>query len=175
MTFQADKKRTEREFVVGDWVYLRLQPYRQQSFVARRNFKLSPRFFGPFQIVQRVGQVAYKLELLPISCIHPVFHISCLKKKLGQHHSPLSSLPPVDLQGELTHEPEAILQRRMRQVHDRTVVDVLVQWKGASVDDATWEPYWSLRDRFPHLVGKGTVNQNTDDIKSDGYDHACSL
>lgn len=63
MKFQADKRRTEREFVVEDWVYLRLQPYRQQSLVVGRNFKLSPRFFGPFQITKRVGQIAYKLDL----------------------------------------------------------------------------------------------------------------
>ncbi|KAF5468680.1 hypothetical protein F2P56_012817 [Juglans regia] len=73
MKCQADKKRTEREFAIGDWVYLRLQPYRQQSLMVRRNLKLSPHFFRPFQIVQIVGQVAYKLELPPTSSIHAVF------------------------------------------------------------------------------------------------------
>ncbi|XP_042968995.1 uncharacterized protein LOC122301665 [Carya illinoinensis] len=100
MKFQVDRKRTEWELAVGD------------------------------RAVQRVGQVAYKVDLLSHSSIHPVFHRSCLKKKLGQQHSPLSTLPPVDLQGELMAKPEAILQRRIRQVKNWAVVDVLVQWRG---------------------------------------------
>lgn len=74
--------------------------------------KLSPRFFGPFQILEKVGVVAYKLELPVGSLLHLVFHVSILKKKLGQHVSPLTILPPMDLHGKLLLEPECILQRR---------------------------------------------------------------
>lgn len=121
--------------------------------MARKNFKLSLKFFGLFQIVQRIGQVAYRLDLPCTIAIHPVFHISSyLEKKLGQHHSPLSTLPPMDFQGELAPEPEVILQRHGRKHNNRVVVDVLVQWQGTSPQDATWEPYWSLHKKFPHLV-----------------------
>ena len=58
MKQQSDLHRTEREFQIGDWVYLRLQPYKQQSVAYRASHKLSPRFFGPFKILQRVGPVA---------------------------------------------------------------------------------------------------------------------
>jgi hypothetical protein len=96
MKSQADKKRTKRVFQVGDWVYLRLQPYRHKTLAARKNLKLSPRFFGPFQVLQKMGSVAYKLDLPAAAHLHPVFHVSCLKPKLGQHVIPIPTLPPVD-------------------------------------------------------------------------------
>ncbi|XP_040996040.1 uncharacterized protein LOC121242214 [Juglans microcarpa x Juglans regia] len=78
----AYKKRTEREYDVGDWVYLRLRPYRQMTVAVRRNLKISLRYFEPFQITQKIGKVAYRLDLPKESKIYLVFHISCLKKKL---------------------------------------------------------------------------------------------
>jgi hypothetical protein len=120
----------------------------------RRNLKLAPRFFGPFQIIQKVGSVAYKLALPPESKIHPVFHVSCLKKKLGQQVLPFPTMPPVDRNGELKPEPEAILERRMQKIGTRPATEVLVQWCGAPKEDNTWELLYKLRDTYPHLVGK---------------------
>lgn len=76
---QADKKRSERVFSVGDVVYLKLQPYVQSSLAPRANQKLSFKFFGPFKIVEKIGAVAYKLLLLASSSVHPIFHVSQLK------------------------------------------------------------------------------------------------
>lgn len=61
MKHQADKKRSFRQFKVGDWVYLKLQPYVQTSVAQRACHKLAFRYFGPFQILDRVGSVAYRL------------------------------------------------------------------------------------------------------------------
>jgi hypothetical protein len=83
MKRQADKGRSEHVFSVGDKVFLKLQPYVQSSLTRRANHKLSFRFFGPYKIVERLGSVAYKLELPPSSSIHPVFHVSQLKPSLG--------------------------------------------------------------------------------------------
>jgi hypothetical protein len=57
----ADRKRSERSFVVGDWLYLRLQPYIQTSLAIRANAKLAFQYFGPFQVLQKVGVLSYKL------------------------------------------------------------------------------------------------------------------
>uniref|UniRef100_A0A2N9ER56 Integrase catalytic domain-containing protein n=1 Tax=Fagus sylvatica TaxID=28930 RepID=A0A2N9ER56_FAGSY len=82
MKLQANKNRIEKEFQVGDWVYLRLQPFKQRSMHQKMG-KLAPRFYGPYQILERIGAVAYKLDLPNDALIHPVFHVSCLKAKLG--------------------------------------------------------------------------------------------
>ncbi|XP_028110839.1 uncharacterized protein LOC114309322 [Camellia sinensis] len=61
-----------------------LKPFKQVSLALRRNAKLAPKYFGPFQILQKLGPVAYKLDLPSSSKLHPVFHVSLLKPKLGQ-------------------------------------------------------------------------------------------
>ena len=134
---QANRHRQERSFVVGDWVFLRLQPYRQQSLASKGRWKLSPRYFGPFQVLQKIGSVSYKLDLPSKSRIHPVFHVSCLKLKLGQHVTPLPTLPPVDEFGQVLTKPMAVLQKRTKSLRSRVITEVLVQWSGASFDDAT--------------------------------------
>jgi len=76
MKHQADKHRSERIFSVGDLVYLKLQSYIQTSIAARGNQKLAFGFFGSFKILQRIGKVAYKLDLPSDAKIHPVVHVS---------------------------------------------------------------------------------------------------
>ena len=91
-----------------EWVYLRLPPYRQLSLRPQGFNKLSPRFFGPFQILQKLGPVAYKLALSSDFLLHLVFHVSCLKKKLGAQITPIPTLPPVDFTSFL--QPNSLLK-----------------------------------------------------------------
>jgi hypothetical protein len=76
MKLQEDKGRSEREFQIGDMVFLKLQPYVQTSVTPRSSQKLSFRYFGPYHVLSRVGIVAYKLDLPASSSVHPIFHVS---------------------------------------------------------------------------------------------------
>lgn len=95
----ADWHRNERIFEVGYMVYLRLQPYRQSTLKKSGAEKLKPRFYGPFKVTKKVGEVAYELELPENNKIHTVFHVSCLKKALGNNVVASSDLPPLDDEG----------------------------------------------------------------------------
>jgi hypothetical protein len=94
------------------------------------------------------------LELPLEACIHLAFHVSCLKRKLGQHISPLPTLPPIDKNGEIKLEPKTLVDRRLSKKRGRAVTEVLVKWKGAPIEDNTWEILWELQLQYPHLVGK---------------------
>lgn len=100
MKYFEDQHQTFKEFTMGDWVYLRLRLYRQMSVALRKNLKLSPRYYGPFQVTQKIGEVAYKLDIPTGSQIYPVFHVSQLKKKLGEQIMPLPHLPAVTSEGK---------------------------------------------------------------------------
>ena len=148
MKVNVDKLRTEREYAEGDWIYLRLMPYKQKSLKQKHLGKLSPRYYGPFQILQRIGKVSYRLALPPESKIHPSFHVSCLREKLDRHVVAVPSLPSVDAVGNLSPELVAILQSRTQNLRSRTITQVLVQWQGESIDDATWEDLYKLQQQF---------------------------
>lgn len=137
MKHYAAKKRTEREYSVGDWVYLRLRPYLQTIVAMKRSLKLSPRYFGPFQIIQRIGKMAYWLLLPKESKIYPVFHVSCLKKKLGAQVNTNPKLPSIMGDGTLAPEPKKVIEMKLKKKGNKLRVDLLVQWKGSKKEDAT--------------------------------------
>lgn len=122
-----DQNWTEREFEVGDMVYLRLQPYRQSSLKKRWTKKLWPWFFGPFKILRRVGKTIYELELPPESRIHNTFHVSLLKKVVGQQIVTSTQLPQ--------------LETRSRGLRSRELQEYLVKWKDLPKEDSTWEGF----------------------------------
>ncbi|XP_028804336.1 uncharacterized protein LOC114759336 [Neltuma alba] len=115
--------------------------------------KLSPRFLGPFEILERIGEVAYRVALPPhLSNVHDVFHVSQLKK---YHPDPSHILEPeeVELDDNLTYQakPERILDVKDKQLRNKTIRLVKVFWKGMSPGDATWETEERMRRDSPRL------------------------
>jgi ribosomal protein L21E len=110
---QADKHRKEREFTVGDMVYLKIQPYMHTSLSTHKSLKLHSKFYGPFRVLARIGKTAYKLLLPPGCTLHDVFHVSQLKKHIGPQVVPSTELPLIDAKGTIKVAPDTILDRRM--------------------------------------------------------------
>ncbi|PRQ22490.1 putative nucleotidyltransferase, Ribonuclease H [Rosa chinensis] len=144
-----DKGHTEREFTEGDWVFLKLHPYRQRSLLKRSSHKLAPRYYGPFQVVKKIGTVAYHLKLPPSSRLHPVFHVSLLKRRIGDDIPVSPTLPQFDNSGEFQWQPLKVLDMGTRSLNKKRITTWLIQWKGLPVEDATWEDAHDIAARFP--------------------------
>eukprot|EP00253_Pinus_taeda_P008474 PITA_08474 len=89
---------------------------------------------------QCIGEVAYKLALSPTAKIHPIFHVSCLKKVIGNNCRIQTNLPELDEEGSIWLQPEQVLDTREWPLRGRVIREVLVKWKDTSPEDATWEP-----------------------------------
>ncbi|XP_011072126.1 uncharacterized protein LOC105157414 [Sesamum indicum] len=169
MKLYAERKRTEREFHVGDEVFLKLQLYKQTSVALRKQLKLSAKYFGPYKVIERIGHVAYKLELPTGSKIHPVFHFPLLKKKIGSKYFPSVNLS--ELEDEVFKVyPIEILGRRLVPRNNVGVPQVLIQWAHSNPEQATWEDYYVVAAKFPRFDpwGQGTKKGGRDVVFQGG-------
>ncbi|OMP09215.1 hypothetical protein CCACVL1_01071 [Corchorus capsularis] len=149
MKMQADRHRKERHFEEGEWVWVKLQPYRQQSVVKRTTQKLAKKYFGPFQIIKRVGTVAYELKLPADSRIHPVFHVSLLKAYRGNLDINPTPLPALAIEDQPVLEPEVVLKTREVKYQDQNLPQILVKWKNLPEAEATWEWLDDVKTNYP--------------------------
>ena len=148
----ADKRRRPLEFQIGDWVFLKVSPMKGVMRFGRKG-KLSPRYIGPYQIVRRIGAVAYELDLpSDLESVHPVFHVSMLRKCIGD---PSRIFPVDDLQvtEQLSYDeqPVSILDRQVRRLRTKEVPSVKVLWRNNNREEMTWEAEDEMKKRFPHL------------------------
>jgi hypothetical protein len=139
-----DANHRSLEFNIGEWVWLRLLHRPTQSLLPGRRNKLSPKFAGPFQILERVGEVAYRLQLPDGARIHNVFHVGVLKPFHGTPPSSTPPLPPLQ-HGRLLQAPERVLRSQLRRGHWY----VQIQWTGLPTQEATWEKVEEFRDAYP--------------------------
>ncbi|XP_062086246.1 uncharacterized protein LOC133792361, partial [Humulus lupulus] len=146
----ADPKRRNVEFQVGDHVFLRVSPLRGVRKFGVKG-KLSPRFVGPFEILERIGQVAYRLALPPsLSGVHDVFHVSMLRKYVSDTTHVLK-YEDLELQKDLSYEerPVQILDRKDKVLRNKIIPFVKVLWRNSKVEEATWELETAMRDQYP--------------------------
>ncbi|PNY01852.1 hypothetical protein L195_g025155, partial [Trifolium pratense] len=120
-----------------EWVFLKLRPHHQQTVARRINQKLAPRFFGPFPVVEKIGVVSYKLKLPDDARVHPIFHISQLKKAIGNYTVEPKLPEGMEIEPEECESPEQLLTSREVVVVGQVVKQWLVKWKGRAEEDTT--------------------------------------
>ena len=134
----ADNCRRDLQFEIGDRVFLKISPWKGVLRFGKRG-KLSPRYIGPYEIVSKVGPVAYKLKLLPeLSRIHDTFHVSMLRKYISDPSHVLRE-QPVQLKENLTYEetPVQIIDCKEQVLRSKVIPLVKVLWKNHEREAAT--------------------------------------
>ncbi|KAL0537641.1 hypothetical protein IC582_026624 [Cucumis melo] len=148
----ADVRRKDLEFEIGDKVFLKVAPMKGVLRFERRG-KLSPRFVGPFEILERIGPVAYRLALPPsLSAVHDVFHISMLRKYVPDP-SHVVDYEPLEIDENLSYveQPVEVLAREVKTLRNKQIPLVKVLWRNHRVEEATWEREDDMRSRYPEL------------------------
>jgi hypothetical protein len=139
-----DKKHQDLQFSAHDWVWLRLLNRPVASLDITGRGKLGPHFYGPFKIIKRMGNVAYKLELPAGAKLHSVFHVNLLKPYHGTMPTGSSVLPPTR-HGRAIPQPAEVIKGRLAcGVHE-----LLVRWTGQSAADATSVELGTFKRDFP--------------------------
>ena len=148
----ADLKRRAVQFNVGDHVFLKISPMKGVMRFGKKG-KLAPRYIGPYQILDRVGNVSYRLALPPhLSQVHPVFHIFLLRRYVPNEMHVLP-VQEILIRDDLTYEEEpiAIVDRQIRKLRRREIVMLKIQWQRHSLEECTWESEQAMKENYPQL------------------------
>ncbi|GJV91009.1 putative reverse transcriptase domain-containing protein [Tanacetum coccineum] len=151
----ADKRRKPLEFQVGDRVLLKVSPWKGVVRFGKKG-KLAPRYVGPFEIVEHVGPVAYRLKLpQELSCVHDTFHVSNLKKCLAEPdvQVPLDEIE-IDENLRFVEEPIEIVERDVKKLKRRRIPLVKVRWNSRQGAEYTWEHEDQFRKKYPNLFSE---------------------
>ncbi|GKB50090.1 putative nucleotidyltransferase, ribonuclease H [Tanacetum coccineum] len=148
----ADKRRKPLEFSVGDYVLFKVSPWKGVVRFGKKG-KLAPRFVGPFEIIEKVGPVAYRLDLVEkLNGVHDTFHVSNLKKCLTDPtlQMPLNEIR-VDAKLNFLEEPVEILEREFKKLKRSRIAIVKVRWNSKRGPEFTWERKDQMKLKYLHL------------------------
>ncbi|XXG73021.1 hypothetical protein AAC387_Pa07g2003 [Persea americana] len=149
----ADVRRKDLQFQVGDKVFLKVSPMRGTSRFGQKG-KLSSRFIGLYEILSRIGEVAYRLALSPkLSGVQNVVHVSMLKKHVRDPSHVLQH-EPLEIQEDATYveKPVRIINTKEQELRTRTIHWVKVLWQNHEQEEATWELWDQVQKKYPHLL-----------------------
>ncbi|GJS53964.1 retrotransposon protein, putative, ty3-gypsy subclass [Tanacetum coccineum] len=159
----ADNRQKPLEFSVGDKVLLKVSPRKSVVRFGKRS-KLSPRYVGPFEIVERVGLVAYRLRLpQELVGVHDTFHVSNLKKCLADVtlHVPLEEVKIND-KLHFVKEPMEIMDREVKKLKKRRIPIVKVRWNSQRGPEFTWEREDEMKRKYPKLFARYDLARATE-------------
>ena len=145
-------KRKDIHYEIGEKVFLKVSPWKKVMRFGK-NGKLSPRFIGPYEMIEKVGLVAYRLALPPdLEKIHNFFHVSMLWRYRSDP-SHVVSTETIDLRPDLTYEEELveILAQEMKELRNNKIPLVKVLWRNHKTEEATWESEEMMRKQYPQL------------------------
>ncbi|XP_074305662.1 uncharacterized protein LOC141640882 [Silene latifolia] len=148
----ADLKRSEIEFVVEDKVVLKVSPMKGVMRFGKGG-KLSQKYIGSYEILDRIGEVAYRLSLPPaLARVHNVFHVSQLRRYVSDPTHMLEA-ETVEMDENLSYEEVAkeILDRKVRKTRNSEIALVKVLWSNHNIEEATWEVEDEIKEKYPHL------------------------
>ena len=117
----------------------------------KKDTKLSPIYYGPYKVLQKIGTMAYKLELPASSWVHPIFHVSCLKNVIGDKLPVQTIFPELDEEGITILEPEVVTKKRTLKLRNRLISEYLIKWKKLPTEDSTWEDE-NFMQKHPELL-----------------------
>ena len=148
----ADMKRKDIRYEIGEKLFLKVSPWKKVMRFGKRG-KLSPRFIGPYEVIEKVGPVAYRLALPPeLEKIHSVFHVSMLWRYRSDPSHVVSS-ETIELRPDLTYEeePVEILAQEVKELRNKKIPLVKVLWRNHKTEEATWESEETMRQQYPQL------------------------
>ncbi|XP_059461958.1 uncharacterized protein LOC132190949 [Corylus avellana] len=151
----ADIRRRSLEFAEGDKVFLRVAPMKGVTRFGKKG-KLNPRFIEPFEILEKVGPVPYRIALPPgLANIHNVFRVSMLRKYIPDP-SHVIRYEPLQLQGDLAYEevPVKLLDRKVQELRTKSIPLVKVLWRNHEIEEVSWEFKDEIRKKYTFLFAK---------------------
>ena len=148
----ADMKRKDIRYEIGEKMFLKVLPWKKVMRFGKKS-KLSPRFISPYEVIEKVGPMAYILALPPdLEKNHNVFHVSMLRRyRLDPSH--VVSSETIELRPDLTYEedPMDILAREVNELRNKKILLVKVLWRNHKIEEATWESEEMMQQQYPQL------------------------